>query len=72
MGLESDELIIAEEILGNLEDDGYLRIPLNEISEDIAEKYGFEPAGEKLESVLNTLQKSDPPGIAARNLQECL
>ncbi len=72
MGLESDELIIAEEILGNLEDDGYLRIPLNEISEDIAEKYGFEPAGEKLESVLNTVQNLDPPGIAARNLQECL
>lgn len=72
MGLESDELIIAEEILGNLEDDGYLRISLGEISQDIAEKFGFEPSAEKLEYVLNIVQNLDPPGIAARNLQECL
>lgn len=72
MGLESDELIIAEEILGNLEDDGYLRISLGEISQDIAEKFGFEPSAEKLDYVLNIVQNLDPPGIAARNLQECL
>jgi len=72
MGLETDELIIAEEILGNLEDDGYLRISLEEIKEDIAEKYSIEPDMQKIESVLHTVQNIDPPGIAARNLQECL
>ncbi len=72
MGLESDELIIAEEILGNLEEDGYLRISLGEISEDISEKYSIEPSTEKIESVLKVVQNLDPPGIAARNLQECL
>lgn len=72
MGLETDELIIAEEILGNLEDDGYLRISLEEIKEDIAEKYSIEPDMRKIESVLHTVQNIDPPGIAARNLQECL
>lgn len=72
MGLEPDELIIAEEILGNLEDDGYLRITLDEIKEDIAEKYSIEPNMQKIESVLHTVQNIDPPGIAARNLQECL
>lgn len=72
MGLESDELLIAEEILGNLEDDGYLRISLNEISEDISEKYSIEPSTEKIESVLKVVQNLDPPGIAARDLQECL
>jgi RNA polymerase sigma-54 factor len=72
MGLESEELIIAEEILGNLEDDGYLRISLEEIREDITEKFKFEPAAEKIESVLKLVQNLDPPGIAARNLQECL
>ncbi len=72
MGLESDELIIAEEILGNIEDDGYLRISLNEIAEDISEKYKIEPDINKIESVLKIVQNLDPPGIAARNLQECL
>jgi len=72
MGLETDELIIAEEILGNLEDDGYLRISLDEIKEDIAEKYSIDPDMQKIESVLHTVQNIDPPGIAARNLQECL
>lgn len=72
MGLETDELIIAEEILGNLEDDGYLRISLEEIKEDITEKYSIEPDMQKIESVLHTVQNIDPPGIAARNLQECL
>jgi RNA polymerase sigma-54 factor len=72
MGLETDELIIAEEILGNLEDDGYLRISLEEIKEDITEKYFIEPDMQKIESVLHTVQNIDPPGIAARNLQECL
>lgn len=72
MGLESDELIIAEEILGNLEDDGYLRISLDEISEDVSEKYSIETSREKIENVLKIVQNLDPPGIAARDLQECL
>ena len=72
MGLSSGELIIAEEILGNLEDDGYLRISLKEIKEDIAEKYSAETDIAEIEHVLNIVQNLDPPGIAARNLQECL
>lgn len=71
-GLNSDEIIIAEEILGSLEDDGYLRIPLEELRQDIFEKYGYDPGEEKTEAVLKLVQKLDPPGIAARNLQECL
>lgn len=72
MGLSSGELIIAEEILGNLEDDGYLRISLEEIKEDIAEKYSAETDIAEIEHVLNIVQNLDPAGIAARNLQECL
>ncbi len=72
MGLEPDELQIAEEILGNLEDDGYLRISLEEIAAIIAEKFNFTPDIKKMEHVLNIVQNLDPVGIAARNLQECL
>lgn len=71
-GLNSDDLIIAEEILGSLEDDGYLRTPLAELRLDIFEKYGYDPGEEKTENVLKIVQKLDPPGMAARNLQECL
>lgn len=72
MGLDPEDLVIAEEILGNLEDDGYLRISLDEIKEDIAEKYHTDISLEKIEQVLSIVQNLDPAGIAARNLQECL
>lgn len=72
MGLDTEDIIIAEEILGNLEDDGYLRIPLDEIKEDISEKFHVTVTNEKLEDVLKIVQNLEPAGIAARNLQECL
>jgi RNA polymerase sigma-54 factor len=72
LGLDSASIIIAEEILGNLEDDGYLRMSIEDISDDINDRYGFKPKTEDVESVLKTVQKLDPVGIAARDLQECL
>ena len=72
LGLSNEELIIAEEILGNIEDDGYLRITLEEIIEDISEKYKFLPSLTEVEEVLKIVQRLDPVGIAARDLQECL
>lgn len=72
LGLENKQLVIAEEILGSIEDDGYLRIGLDEIIEDIKHRYDFEPTEEEVESVLKIVQKLEPAGIAARNLQECL
>ncbi|MFI5212171.1 MAG: RNA polymerase factor sigma-54 [Ignavibacteria bacterium] len=72
LGLDNNEIIIAEEILGNLEDDGYLRMTIDDIIEDVNDKYGFIPAAEETERLLKIVQKLDPVGIAARNLQECL
>lgn len=72
LGLDNNMVIIAEEILGNLEDDGYLRMTIDEIIEDVNDKYGFAPTAEEVESLLKTVQKLDPVGIAARDLQECL
>lgn len=72
LGLDSVRIIIAEEILGNLEDDGYLRMSIEDITDDINDRYGFKPTAEDVESVLKTVQKLDPVGIAARDLQECL
>lgn len=63
---EGDELDISVEIIGNIDDDGYLRSTV----EDIARTTGTEEAF--VEGVLRRVQDFDPPGVAARNLQECL
>jgi RNA polymerase sigma-54 factor len=72
IGLNNDELIIAEEILGNLEDDGYLRISLEEIQQILNDKFSLHADINEIERVLRIVQNLDPPGIAARSLQECL
>jgi RNA polymerase sigma-54 factor len=72
LGLEQEQIIIGEEILGNIDDDGYLRISLEEIAKDILERFGIEVQLSQIEDVLKIVQKLDPIGIASRNLQECL
>jgi len=53
-------------IIGNLDKDGYLRSTV----EEIAAEMGVEPA--RVEQVLEIVQGFDPPGVAARDLKECL
>lgn len=57
---------IAEEIIGNLDSDGYLKASL----EEVAEAAGAQAAD--VEKVLAVVQEFDPPGVACRSLQECL
>jgi RNA polymerase sigma-54 factor len=61
-----DEAAVAMLIIGNLTPDGYLDQPLDEIAEEAGVELEF------VEDVLELVQELDPPGIAARNLQECL
>ncbi len=61
-----DEREIATEIIGNINDDGYLTVGV----EDIASKFGVNI--EKVEKALKIVQEFDPTGVAARDLQECL
>ncbi len=73
--LQSDsetDFIIAEEIIGNVDEDGYLRRDLALIVQDINLSFGLEVTLEQAEQVLRKIQLLDPPGIAARTLQECL
>lgn len=72
IGLEPDDTLIGEEILGNVDDDGYLRIELQEIVDDIKERFHIEVTTDDVERVLKIVQNLDPIGIASRNLQECL
>lgn len=66
LNLEEIEEKLAAEIIWNLDDRGYLTIPIENIaiSHNVPEKKALK--------VLKQIQQLDPPGIAARNLQECL
>ncbi len=66
------EQLIAEQIIGSLEDDGYLRRNIESIVNDLAFTVGFETDYAEVEAVLMKIQQLDPAGIGARDLQECL
>ncbi len=71
LDLSEKELRIAEEIIGNLDDDGYLRCSLNIIHDGLLTA-GIETTEKEIEDVLEKIWYLDPPGVGARNLQECL
>jgi len=70
--LNEDEEQIAEYIIGNIDEDGYLRRDLLAISDDLAFHRNIDVKLEDLERFLEIIQDFDPPGIGARDLQECL
>ena len=67
-----EEWLIAEQILGSVDPDGYLRRPTESIVDELAFSYGTYVEDEAVERVIKTIQHLDPPGIASRSLQECL
>ncbi len=72
--LELDEhnYKIAEQVVGSLDDDGYLRRELSSIVDDLAFRQNVVVNEKEVEAVIKLIQQFDPPGICARNLQECL
>ncbi len=69
---DDEDILLGEEILGNVDEDGYLRRDLALIVQDLNLSFGMNIAVEKAENVLQKILLLDPSGIAARNLQECL
>jgi RNA polymerase sigma-54 factor len=65
--LDEEQKLVAEEIVGNLNEDGYL---LDPPLEKLAERCGVDM--DTAEYVLETLQEMDPVGVASRSLKECL
>ncbi|WP_346855641.1 RNA polymerase factor sigma-54 [uncultured Draconibacterium sp.] len=72
VSLSEEEQELAEYIIGNIDDDGYLRRDLMSISDDLAFNMNLDVPEEKLEVILKSIQELDPPGIGARDLRECL
>lgn len=70
--LDNNEYIIGEQIVGSIDDDGYLRRDIDAIIDDIALAYSKEYTNEQIIDVLTDIQNFDPVGVGARDLQECL
>lgn len=72
VGLEEKEYAIGKQLVGSIEADGYIRRDIEAIVNDMAFSQGMDVTVEEILLVLKKIQSFDPPGIAARNLQECL
>jgi len=70
--LDDSEFKIAEQIIGSIDEDGYLRRETAAIVDDLAFRQNIETNDEQVENLIQRIQQFDPPGVAARTLQECL
>lgn len=70
--LEEREQTIAEQIVGSIDEDGYLRRETSAIVDDLAFRQNINATIAEVESLIQRIQQFDPPGVAARDLQECL
>lgn len=70
--LDERQKIIGQQLIGSIENDGYIRRDLEAIINDLAFSQNIETDLDELEEILRKIQTFDPAGIAARNLQECL
>jgi RNA polymerase sigma-54 factor len=70
--LDEKEHRVAEQIVGSIDEDGYLRRDTAAIVDDLAFRQNIMTTEEEVESIIKKIQQFDPPGVGARNLQECL
>jgi RNA polymerase sigma-54 factor len=70
--LDERQKIIGLQLIGSIENDGYIRRDLEAIINDLAFSQNIETDIDEMEEILRKIQTFDPAGIAARNLQECL
>ena len=64
--------VVAIHIVGSIDDDGYLRREVGAIVDDLAFRQGIDTSEEEIEQLIKMIQQFDPPGVAARDLKECL
>jgi RNA polymerase sigma-54 factor len=70
--LNEQQQKIAEQVVGSLDDDGYLRRDISSIIDDLAFRQNVNTNEEEISEIILQIQQFDPPGVCARNLQECL
>lgn len=69
---DEEEAEIAKFLVGSVDESGYIRREIRDIVDDLAFTQNVYTTEEKVEKVLRIVQELDPPGVGARNLQECL
>jgi RNA polymerase sigma-54 factor len=72
MELDEREHKMAEQIVGSIDDDGYLRREISSIADDLAFRQNIVVSEAEIETMIKQIQQFDPPGICARDLKECL
>ncbi len=70
--LNEREEALATYLIGNIDEDGYLRRKLDAIVDDLAFSMGIESTETELREILDIIHDFDPAGVGARDLQECL
>ena len=63
---------IAKWVLGNIDDDGYLRRTTEQLVDDLMFQEQLTVTDEEMADIVRQIKEFDPPGIASANLQECL
>jgi len=63
---------IAKWVLGNIDDDGYLRRTVEQLVDDLMFQEQIQVPDTEMEDIVRQIKQFDPPGIASSNLQECL
>lgn len=72
LDFNEEQKLIADQILGSLDEDGYFRREIEAVVDNIAFNHGTLTDKEEVEKVRKAIQKLDPPGIASRDLKDCL
>jgi len=72
LALDDKRHRIAEQIIGSLDEDGYLRREAGAIADDLAFGQNIDTNEEEINVLIKEIQQFDPPGICAWTLQECL
>ena len=70
--LSDKEMAIAENIIGNIDESGYLNRDINAMVDDLAFSQNIQTNRDEILNVLKEIQELDPAGVGARNLKECL
>lgn len=72
LDLDDKQFMIADTIIGNLDESGYLNREIEAIVDDLAFSANVISTEEEVEEILKLIQELDPAGVGARDLQECL
>jgi len=72
LDLSDREYLIASHIIGNIDDSGYLQRDIHSLIDDLAFNQNIQTEFGEVLDVLRLVQEFDPPGVGARDLQECL